>query len=127
MSDGWWSKLTDAEREAICKRKSERYWAARQEHGYFTSKGKPETLCWSCQRAVRSKRASQVDLVGWSMVAATQNSGSQGPGPRTPSGKVRMGTAHSVVPQELVRDGPSAQVQEGPWSGRGGMSSSKEA
>lgn len=53
MSDGWWSKLTDAEREAICKRKSERYWAARQEHGYFTSKGKPETLCWSCQRAVK--------------------------------------------------------------------------
>lgn len=53
MSKGWWGQLTPEQRERARKRQSDAYWAARQEHGYFTSKGKPETLCWSCQRAVK--------------------------------------------------------------------------
>ena len=53
MSKGWWQRLSEERREEIRRRKSEQYWAAREEHGYFTSKGKPETLCWSCQLAVK--------------------------------------------------------------------------
>jgi len=54
MSKGWWQRLTEEEREDLRRRKSEKYWGARQQYGYFTKRGRlPETLCWSCQRAVK--------------------------------------------------------------------------
>ena len=70
MSKSWWARLSDEEREAFSKRKSEHYWKLREEYGYFTSKGKAETLCWSCQRAVKecpwSANFEPVD--GWDAV-----------------------------------------------------------
>lgn len=54
MSKGWWKRLTEEERQAYNRKKSDAYWAARKEHGYFSTRGRsPETLCWSCQRAVK--------------------------------------------------------------------------
>ena len=46
MSKNWWQKLTPEEKIKARKRQSDSYWAAREEHGYFTSKGKPETHGW---------------------------------------------------------------------------------
>ena len=52
MSKNWWAKLTEEEKEAIRRKKSEQYWKMREERGYWY-KPKQETLCWSCQRSVK--------------------------------------------------------------------------
>ena len=50
-SKDWWSKLTDAEKEAINERKRLKYRMVREEEGYFTKRRHLETLCWDCKRA----------------------------------------------------------------------------
>ena len=54
MSDSWWFSISPERRAEIQKRKSEQYWAAREKYGMENARGKKvETLCWSCQRAVK--------------------------------------------------------------------------
>ena len=71
MSKDWWSRLTAEEREERNRKKSEQYWAARERYGMKNERGnKAETLCWSCQRAVKecpwSANFGPVD--GWDAV-----------------------------------------------------------
>ena len=50
---GWWHSLTLEQKEAFAERQRESYWKARAKCGYITVRKKAETLCWSCQRAVK--------------------------------------------------------------------------
>lgn len=53
MSKDWWWKLTPEEREVYNAKKRRAYWERRKKYGYNRKNGTKQTLCWSCQRAVK--------------------------------------------------------------------------
>ena len=54
MSNAWWYALTQEEKDEINRKKREAHWKMREEFGFDNRRGRvPETLCWSCQKAVK--------------------------------------------------------------------------